>query len=139
MTVRCVLLQVPINSTLVYSSPINHHVQLENLLPNQTYTYSVGDGGGNTTQALEFTTTGLQPPTSTVRCEQQQAQPLRPPCRVEPRMLLFSRGRPGVQTCWPAATQQHCHLQAGAGSFTAGELAGFSCAWCLHRAVLMLS
>lgn len=70
------LLQVPINSSLVYSSPIIHHVQLENLLPNQTYTYSVGDGGGNSTQALEFMTTGLQPPTSTVRCEQQQAEPL---------------------------------------------------------------
>eukprot|EP00891_Asterochloris_glomerata_P009937 jgi/Astpho2/9937/Aster-06643 len=64
---RQVYTQVPINSSLVYSSPIIHHVQLENLLPNQTYTYSVGDGGGNSTQALEFMTTGLQPPTSTVR------------------------------------------------------------------------
>ena len=81
--------QVPINSSLVYSSPIMHHVQLEDLLPNQTYTYSVGDGGGNTSQALEFVTTGLQPPTSTVRCEQQQAEPLQPPCRIELRMLLL--------------------------------------------------
>ena len=89
MTVRRMLLQVPVNSSLVYSSPIIHHVQLKNLLPNQTYTYSVGDGGGNTSQALEFTTTGLQPPSSTVRCEQQQAEPLRPPCKDEARMLLL--------------------------------------------------